>query len=76
MDVDTGDFLRDSLMRLEDSLQTTQSVCEKLNESVYRLDKDIAVLEAKMRNQTAIIAGVGTVSIQLAITLLGKLFHW
>lgn len=74
--METSDFLRDTVIRLEDEMAEIKGHCQETQKSVNQLDKNLAIWEAriatKSQNQSAFIAFFVAIALQIAGTLLDK----
>jgi hypothetical protein len=73
--MDTSDFLKNCLMRVENSVDELVAADKDLIASIHGLDKKISIIETKMRQQTAIIALAGTLGLEFAFKFLEGFFN-
>ena len=77
--MDTSDFLKDSILGLEDDLKETRQQCQHLQGAVTQLDKHLAILETKIttkaKNQSAWIAFFVALALQISSILIRKGFE-
>lgn len=75
MMMDTQDFLREAVLRLEKDLEKTRDSNRQLGEAIAKLDKDIGVLEMRVTSDARFHAVTWAIASGIVIKILGAFFH-